>query len=896
MIKTYDNISSKIVSQYITSGIGGDVIKIALFQNHYFLFEETKYSPLTIKQYETMKDIEGFSEITAIKKIKNAQYYIRGGQKINSLNMVVELYKQNYFKKLDMTVFDQCNSHKEIKNHIYLENISEEQDQITPSEKDPSNLPDLYFADTETYVCEGSHKLQLIGVVSEENDDVLIMDIEDPKYKTREYIGDKPLCGFPKPLIPGEQLVEHFLNVVTKRGDNDAIVWFHNLKYDYNILERYFKGLSSKVTTKGQLYSVVIIHQKRRVELRDSYKLIPEPLSNFSKIMDLDPKYSKSEAVAYNYYTPENHGRRCGVKEYMSFLSRSERAIFMTKIFNKEITTYSVFTKTFDPMEYYKEYLILDCIVLKKGLLKFDKLIQSEITGDIGIRNCLTISGLSNKYMSNSGAYKDIYSIKGNLRKYLGEAVYGGRVCVNHKHIKKVINKRMGDLDGVGLYSSSIVRVCEEIGLPKGKGKRIPDCEITGLSDLSTSQFYKKMTYACLTVRITEVNKPRDMPMIAYKNKDKGSTEYLNSPPPETIVIDNITLEDYIEFHHIKYEVLDGVYWDEGGDGLMGDLIQNLVDTRAKYKKSNPALSNILKLMCNSAYGKTMLKASKTQTLIKSNSRWEKRNNKWIEKQQTSMESFVYNNFSTITSCRRINDSCYEIEKLTSDQSYNMAHIGCMILSMSKRIMNEVFEIANMLGITLYYSDTDSIHVEIEHIESLKKAFFEKYGRTLEGKNLGQFHVDFSLKDAEDEIFGTTSIFLGRKAYLDILESKDKKGITITGYHARLKGITKEGINFEAKKYEESIDSYLKSIEFRTFLKENKSKGIEPTKLDKINFLRNKQKQNGYLELYKFLASGETVLFTLNPFDEDEKKQKVLFQYSNGSVSFRNTFTRQTKF
>jgi len=580
----------------------------------------------------------------------------------------------------------------------------------------------------------------------------------------------------------------------------------------------------------------------------------------------------------------------------MSFLSKTEKVIFMTKIFNKEITTYSSFTKTFDPMEYYKEYLILDCIVLKKGLLKFDDLIRSEMTGNIGIRDCLTISGLSNKFMADKKAYKDIYSIKGNMRKYVGEAVYGGRVCANQKHIKEIIDKKMGDLDAVSLYPASIVRLCKEIGLPKGKGKRIPTHELSDLSNLSTSQFYKKLTYAIFTVKITEVNKHRDMPMIAYKNKEKGSTEYLNTPPPEDIIIDSITLEDYIEYHHITYEIVDGLYWDEGGDGLMGDLMANLVDTRVKYKKSNPALANIIKLICNSAYGKTMLKTSKTQTLIKANSKWEKIKGEWIEKENTNMETFVYNNFETITKCRKINDYSYEIEKLTADKSYNMAHIGCMILSMSKRIMNEVFEIANNLGITLYYSDTDSIHVEIEYLEILKKAFADKYGRPVEGKSLGQFHVDFSLKDAEDEIHATSSIFLGRKAYLDILESKDKNGITITGFHARLKGITKEGLNFEAKKYEVPIETHQRGKEFRIFLEENKAKNIEPTKLDKIKFLKNKQKQYGYLELYKYLATGNSVDFWLNPFDQAEEKQKVLFQYGNGSVFFRKPFIRKTNF
>ena len=41
----------------------------------------------------------------------------------------------------------------------------------------------------------------------------------------------------------------------------------------------------------------------------------------------------------------------------------------------------------------------------------------------------------------------------------------------------------------------------------------------------------------------------------------------------------------------------------------------------------------------------------------------------------------------------------------------NMAHIGGMILSMARRIMNEVLDLANDLNIPVLYQDTDSMHI-----------------------------------------------------------------------------------------------------------------------------------------------------------------------------------------
>ena len=69
--------------------------------------------------------------------------------------------------------------------------------------------------------------------------------------------------------------------------------------------------------------------------------------------------------------------------------------------------------------------------------------------------------------------------------------------------------------------------------------------------------------------------------------------------------------------------------------------------------------------------------------------------------------------------------------------------IGVQILSMSKRIMNEVICLAEDLGINVYYQDTDSIHIDDDKIELLEKEFEKRFGRKLRGDQLGQFHPDF---------------------------------------------------------------------------------------------------------------------------------------------------------
>ena len=83
-------------------------------------------------------------------------------------------------------------------------------------------------------------------------------------------------------------------------------------------------------------------------------------------------------------------------------------------------------------------------------------------------------------------------------------------------------------------------------------------------------------------------------------------------------------------------------------------------------------------------------KNKKTKKNVKNKSRKNKINNTWNVEQRTNLNDYVYNNFNTIKSFRKLNATSWEIERTKADDSYNRGHVGCMILSMSKRIMNEV--------------------------------------------------------------------------------------------------------------------------------------------------------------------------------------------------------------
>ena len=180
---------------------------------------------------------------------------------------------------------------------------------------------------------------------------------------------------------------------------------------------------------------------------------------------------------------------------------------------------------------------------------------------------------------------------------------------------------------------------------------------------------------------------------------------------------------------------------------------------------------------------------------------------------------------------------------------------------MSKRIMNEVICTAEDAKLNIYYQDTDSMHINDDDIKILSDEFKKKYDRDLIGSNMGQFHSDFDLKGAKTNIYATKSIFLGKKCYLDLLESKNDKGDIITGTHIRMKGISKKAIEYYSEGKNKSI------CEIYEQLYEN-----------------NKLWDNDKFDL---LAGGKAIKFVYNKnlsvSSCNEFKRSVNFKYEKGN-------------
>jgi hypothetical protein len=274
---------------------------------------------------------------------------------------------------------------------------------------------------------------------------------------------------------------------------------------------------------------------------------------------------------------------------------------------------------------------------------------------------------------------------------------------------------------------------------------------------------------------------------MSYKTEE-GIRLFTNDMIDKIIKVDKITLEDLIEYQKIEFEVIRGYYFNDGHNDKINKVIEYIFSKRLELKKVKNPAELTYKLIMNNAYGKSIMKPIETEVKIFTDEKefdvYIDRNYNWI------------NNFNTFG----IDDDKYKVNVIKKlDEHFNICQVGVEILSMSKRIMNEVLCLAEEKEIKIYYQDTDSMHIEEQDIEPLSDAFTKKYNRELIGKNMGQFHSDFSLDGASD-VYATKSIFLGKKSYIDELKGVSKTGEIITGYHIRMKGIPNACIEYTAEK------------------------------------------------------------------------------------------------
>ena len=258
-----------------------------------------------------------------------------------------------------------------------------------------------------------------------------------------------------------------------------------------------------------------------------------------------------------------------------------------------------------------------------------------------------------------------------------------------------------------------------------------------------------------------------------------------------------VGLEASITYHEVQFEIIDGYYYNESRNSTVNNVIKDLYDLRKNFNQEKYPAQIVIKLLMNSMCGKTIIKPVETYTIVKDN--------------RDDFEKYISYRYNYIDAVIEDNSKLYikRVKPILSHFDY--VHCGVEILNMSKRIMDKIFSCADDCDVQVYYLDTDSIHLNYDDVPKTVDKYKDKYGSELVGNDLDNFHVDFDLYGDTSEIYAVESLFLGKKTYIDILESTDKDCKTINSEHIRLKGIPTPCIKYCAEQHNITVlDIYKK--------------------------------------------------------------------------------------
>jgi len=751
IILYHEHLTRKESKTYHFNKTSKNIHEICLLNNHYFIYEkDTKIS----KYQFTNNRFDKRTIFSSYKLVKflldNKDQYLELITLENSKN--IKYHTEDIKQYINLSINE--NDYKKIINKP-----------INKISKYLTEDYDIIYFDFESTTDEEYHNAFMISASYRNSNEI----------KTYE----------------GKFSALNFLKSINK----NSLLIAHNLKYDLQFVINYLCNITNYIPSgnkckclSGSFFNIDT-NKNYKLYFKDSYSFISEPLSKFGKMFNLT---QHKEIMPYESYNSESINKsQIKISEALEYLKEDQKEQFLNNIKELNLINATVnvatFTKQeralavangsyFDHIKYAKFYCEKDVEVLKLGYEQFRN--DCLLAFELDIDDFISMPQYAEKYMINMGAYDECYKLSSQVREFIKRSIVGGR-CMTNNNEKYHIKEKLNDFDAVSLYPSAMKR----LGYLKGIPKVLSNEDIINFDINKYDGFF-------IEIEILNIKKNRQFPLISKKNDD-GIRIFSNEIRGKNIYIDKFGLEDLIKFQNIEYKILRGYYFNEGRNYKIQEIIQNLFETRKKYKKENNQIQNVYKLMMNSAYGKTIAKPIKYEY-------------KFVNGKDNFIKKMKYN-IATIEEAIKISNSLYMIKsnKIINNH-FSMPHVGSEVLSMSKRIMNEVMTLAEDIDAKIYYQDTDSMHIQDEKINELSIEYKKLYNKDLIGKDLGQFHCDFDFKSDETPI-AIESIFLGKKAYLDKVECINDNKINYE-YHIRMKGVPSQAIKENA--YQKYLNLY----------------------------------------------------------------------------------------
>jgi hypothetical protein len=790
IIKT-DNTNNKKQDTY-----GKDyqeTYNIGCLDNHYFIIEKTNITSYALENYFDLKHFTDFNYIYR----KNGDCYRRDKSRVIDSYDVIKILLNNKDKLIREMTIDDINKigntpfYDEIKQEIINLEYDEEicLHEIKEKKEKEDTFKNVFFDfETRTTKDNSTHVPYLCRTYDGENH--------------LEFFGEN--CGY---------------DMLCSLKSNTRLI-AHNATYDLNFIFNYLK-IKNRLKRGSHLLGATAMFGDYKIEIKDSYNLITEPLRSFKNIFKLD---IGKEVMNYDLY----NNNELFDKRYLdidfvlnNYIDKKDHKQFIENIDRWNLRRKD---NTYDIIQYSNEYCKIDCKVLYDGYNTFRNWILESFEMDIN--TILTSASLAHRYFIKDGCYDGVYELAGVPQRFIQGCVVGGRTMVSNNIKDWVDDKIINDFDAVSLYPSAMARLD---GFLKGKPKVITNLDYNWLSN-QDGYF--------VDIKINKIGIKRNFSLMSEKN-DQGIRIFNNDMENKKIRVDKIALEDLIKFQKIEFEIIRGYYFNEGFNTKINNTIKYLFSERSRYKDMKNPIETIYKLIMNSAYGKTIMKEIDTE-------------DHFINSKK-NYDVFLMRNYNCIKDLQIINENKYIVSTYKDISVHkNIPQVGVSVLSMSKRLMNEVMCLAEDEGLKIYYQDTDSMHIDDKDINILEDKFKKLYNRELIGKDMGQFHSDFEFYDEDGNkrkdiknIVAVESIFLGKKCYIDKLEGQNQIGEKEIDYHVRMKGIPEKVIYYTSDLlgYDNVLEMYKdlyrgEEIEFdltmsgkRACFKQNKKMTVETLSL-----------------------------------------------------------------
>ena len=161
----------------------------------------------------------------------------------------------------------------------------------------------------------------------------------------------------------------------------------------------------------------------------------------------------------------------------------------------------------------------------------------------------------------------------------MSKAIYGGR-CQTAFNKKWHVTEQLADLDAKSLYPSAIKRLYTVEGVPEVLNVTNPETIYNSMPDyLKQYDSNDGIGAFVVEIKILKANKHYALPLIVQKTNEGNRNDDILTQPV-IMVVDNIALEDLIEFQQIEFQVIKGYVYNGSRDYRCREFIQNLFDAR----------------------------------------------------------------------------------------------------------------------------------------------------------------------------------------------------------------------------------------------------------------------------------------------------------------------------